>query len=121
MPRNFTINVPKLEEGGGHHGVSMCCTYSISKILMLLTHAKMGALACISIYYCADGIAPEKPTNIRKALVYESQGPSCSYDPPDSCRPTRALSLKNAKGKINDLFTNTSKNVKCVRCYVNPL
>ena len=121
MPRNFTINVPKLVGGGGDHGVSMCCTYSISKILMLLTHAKMGALARISIYYCADGIAPEKPTNIRQSLVYENQGPSCSYDPPDSCRPTRALSLKNAKGKINDLFTNTSKNVKCVRCYVNPL
>ena len=121
MPRNFTNNVPKLVGGGGHHGVSMCCTYSISKILMLLTHAKMGALARISIYYCADGIAPEKPTNIRQSLVYESQGPSCSYNPPDSCTPTWALSLKNAKGKINDLFTNTSKNVKCVRCYVNPL
>ena len=71
---------------------------------MLLTHAKMGALACISIYYRADGIAPEKSTNIRQSLVYESQGPSCSYDPLDSCRPTRALSLNNAKGKINDLF-----------------
>ena len=71
---------------------------------MLLTHAKMGALACISIYHCADGIAPEKPTNINQSLVYESQGPSSSYDPPDSCRPTSALSLKNAKGKTNYYF-----------------
>ena len=112
--------MPKLV-GRGDHGVSMCCTYSISKLYMLLTHAKMGALACISIYYCADGIAPEKPTNIKQSLVYESQGPSCSYDPPDFCRPTRAISLKNAKGKINDLFTNASKNIKSVWCYVNLL
>ena len=97
----------------------MCCTYGISNLLMLLTHAKMCTLACISIYYCADGIAPEKPTNIMQSLVYESQGLSCNYDPPDSCRPTKALSMKNAKGKINDLFTNTSKNVKCEWCYAN--
>ena len=64
---------------------------------------------------------PEKPTNIKQSLVYESQGPSCSYDPSYSCISTRVLSLKNAKGKINDLFTNTSKNVKWEWCYVNPL
>ena len=97
--------MPKLVGGGGVGiMVCQCVVHSISKLLMLLTHAKMGALACISIYYCADGIAPEKPTNINQSLVYESQGPSCSYDPPDSCRPTRALSLKNAKGKMNDYF-----------------
>ena len=75
----------------------------------------------VSLDFSSDGIAPEKPTNINQSLVYESQGPSCSYDPLYSCRPTRALFLKNAKVKINDLFTNTSKNVKWEWCYVNPL